>query len=545
MGRRERELDPDEGPVQHLAHELRRLREKAGSPSYRELARRAGYSAPTLSEAAAGRRLPSLQVTLAYARACGADQAEWETRWRAVSAGAEQEAAATADDTAPAPYRGLTRYGADDRDLFFGRDPEIERLLRLTAEHRFAALVGASGSGKSSLLRAGLVPALREGDGITGLRPAAVRICTPGPDPVRDRRALLAPVEGVEGDTVVLVDQFEELFTLCQEPARRREFIEMLLTARAADSRLRVLIAVRADFFGHCADHQGLAEAVNDAHLLVSGMSVERLREAIVRPAGAAGLLVERAVTERILAEVADEPGGLPLMSHTLLELWRRRKGKRLTLAAYETIGGVRGAVAHTAEEVFERLEPAEAASARATLLRLISPGEGGPDTRRPVPRAELQATGAAALVLERLVAARLVTADGDSVELAHEALITAWPRLRQWVEDERERLRLHRRLTEAAKVWEGLDRDAGALYRGTLLRAARAEFMTDSGTPAPELNAVEAAFLAASVAEDERALREAARSARRVEVLMTLLVVVVMSALTSWVVWFFTREHP
>ncbi|MFJ8631060.1 helix-turn-helix domain-containing protein [Streptomyces sp. NPDC093568] len=543
MGRRERELDPEAGPVQRLAHELRQLREKAGSPSYRELSRRAGYSAPTLSEAAAGRRLPSLAVTLAYARACGADQAEWEARWRAVSAGVEEEAAA---DDGPAPYRGLTRYGADDRDLFFGREPEVERLLRLTAEHRFAALVGASGSGKSSLLRAGLVPALRDGDA-AGFRPSAVRICTPGPEPVRERRALLAPADGAEaeGDTVLLVDQFEELFTLCQDPSQRREFIDMLLTARAADSRLRVLIAVRADFFGHCADHQGLAEAVNDAHLLISGMSVDRLREAIVRPAGAAGLLVERTVTDRILAEVADEPGGLPLMSHTLLELWRRRRAKRLTLAAYETIGGVRGAVAHTAEEVFERLDPAEAASARATLLRLISPGEGGPDTRRPVPRSELQATGAAALVLERLVAARLVTVDGDSVELAHEALITAWPRLRQWVEDERERLRLHRRLTEAATVWEGLDQDPGALYRGMLLRAAREEFMADAEGPAPELNELEGAFLSASVAEDERVAREAARSARRVEVLMTLLVVVVTSALTSWVVWFLTREHP
>ncbi|MBV7698450.1 helix-turn-helix transcriptional regulator [Streptomyces sp. TRM70350] len=541
MGRRENELDPDEGPVQRLAHELRLLREKAGSPSYRELARRAGYSGPTLSEAAAGRRLPSLSVTLAYVSACGGDQAEWTQRWRAASNDAVR---AAATDDAPAPYRGLARYGTDDRHLFFGRAPEVDRLLRMMAEHRFAALVGASGSGKSSLLRAGVVPVLRDG-GAVDFQPSAVRICTPGADPVRDCGALLAPAQGTVGDTVVVVDQFEELFTLCPDPAQRRAFIEMLLTAREADSRMRTLIAVRADFFGHCAEHQGLVRAIDEAHLLVSAMSVERLREAIVRPAGAVGLIVERAVTDRILAEVADEPGGLPLMSHTLLELWRRRKGKRLALSAYDAIGGVRGAVAHTANDVFNRFGPAEADAARAMLLRLISPGEGGPDTRRPVPLSELRARGVGAEVLERMVAARLLTVDGDSVELAHEALITAWPRLRGWVEDERERLRLHRRLTEATRVWEGLARDPGALYRGALLRAAREAFTTADGEPVAELNESEGAFLAASVAEDERALREAVRSARRVQVLATLLVVVVASALTAWVMWFLTREHP
>ncbi|MEU3848299.1 hypothetical protein [Streptomyces sp. NPDC029554] len=542
MGRREKELDPAQGPVQRLAHELRLLREEAGGPSYRELAGAAGYSAPTLSEAAAGRRLPSLPVTLAYVRACGGDESAWERRWH--EAAADSARATAPPDDARAPYRGLARYGVGDRELFFGREPELERLLRLAAEHRFAALVGASGSGKSSLLRAGLVPALRDG-GVAGVRPAAVRICTPGPDPARERRDVLAAVGDAPGDTVVLVDQFEEVFTLCRDPGRRREFIAMLLAAREPDSRLRVLIAVRADFFGHCADHRELAAALDDAHVLVPGMSVERLREAIVRPAAAAGLVVERAVTDRILDEVADEPGGLPLMSHTLLELWRRSSGKRLTLTAYEAVGGVRGAVAHTAEEVFGRFRTAEADAARALLLRLISPGEGGPDTRRPVPLSELRATGAAGEVLERLVTARLLTLDGDRAELAHEALITAWPRLRLWVEEERDRLRLHRRLTEAARVWESLDRDPGALYRGVLLRAVREEFCTADGSPVNGLTASESAFVAASLAEDERVVREAARSERRVRLLTLLVVVVVASALTAWVVWFVNREHP
>ncbi|WP_430379301.1 helix-turn-helix domain-containing protein [Streptomyces sp. B1-3] len=541
MARREKAIDHVDGPVQRLAHELRQLRAEAGSPTYRELARRAGYSAPTLSEAASGRKLPTLPVTLAYAHACGGDEDEWAQRWKAA---ADAHAGQNADDgDGEAPYRGLTRYNADDHHLFFGRAREVERLAQLIAQHRVVALVGASGSGKSSLLRAGLVSHLqREAN---GLQLGAIRICTPGPDPVRGLRSLLA-LPGQEGrDTVLLVDQFEEIFTLCHTPQQRVEFIDLLLTAQEMRHRLRVLIAVRADFYGHCADHQGLADAVNTAHLLIAPMPPERLREAIVRPAQQAGLLVERKVTEQLLEEVAHEPGGLPLMSHTLLELWRRRTGRRLTLAAYEAIGGIRGAVAHTAEGVFTGLGPEQSSAARALLLRLVSPGEGAPDTRRPVSLAELQTNGVQAEVLEQLIAARLLTIDDDSVELAHEALITAWPRLQRWVDEERERLHLHRRLTEAAQTWKVLGEDAGALYRGVLLNAARTEFSTPENRPAGILNDLEAEFLMASVTEHDRATAEAARTARLMQILTTLLVVLVASGLSIWLMWFINREHP
>ncbi|MFJ6566896.1 helix-turn-helix domain-containing protein [Streptomyces sp. NPDC091292] len=543
MGRREKELDPAEGPVQHLAHELRQLRDAAGSPTYRELAHRAGYSAPTLSEAAAGRRLPSLSVTLAYVRACGGDEEEWAQRWHAAADSPARQNAHADDDASP--YRGLSRYGTSDRHLFFGRQPEVERLAHMIGEHRFAALVGASGSGKSSLLRAGLVTELHDGTHEFQGGPGDVHICTPGPDPVAALRPLLAlPGQGGR-DTVLLVDQFEELFTLCQDPQERREFIELLLTARDETSHLRALIAVRADFYGLCADHQALAEAMSKAHLLLSPMAPQRLREAIVGPARQAGLLVERAVTDQILGEVTDEPGGLPLMSHTLLEVWRRRTGRRLTLAAYEAIGGVRGAIAHTAESVFAGLGPEQADTARAMLLRLVSPGDGAPDTRRPVSLAELQADEVRAEVLERLASARLLTIHDDSVELAHEALIAEWPRLNRWVDEERERLHLHRRLTEAARTWQALGEDPGALYRGILLSAARAEFTTAGDQPSTALNAVEARFLTAGIAEQDRAAAEAARTARRIQLLMTLLAVLVASGLTIWLMWFVNREHP
>lgn len=266
----------------------------------------------------------------------------------------------------------------------------------------------------------------------------------------------------VTGDTVVVVDQFEELFTLCHDPAERAEFIDLLLTGGA-----RVVVAVRADFYGRCAEHRALADALRDATLLVGPMTRAQLREAVVGPATAERLIVERSLTARIVADVTDEPGGLPLMAHALREVWRRRRGRTLTVAAYEAVGGVQGAIAHTAEEVFTEFTADRARTARALLLRLVAPGDGTQDTRRPVARAELGASKETAIVLEQLLAARLLTAGTTTVELAHEALISSWPRLRGWIEEDRERLRLHRRLTDAARTWEELGRDPGALYRG------------------------------------------------------------------------------
>ncbi|MEW1549678.1 WD40 repeat domain-containing protein [Streptomyces tsukubensis] len=521
MGRREKPLDPGAGPVQRFAYELRELRRSAGGPSYRAMARDAPYTAPTLSAAASGEKLPSLAVTLAYVTACGGGEqaaAAWERRWRETAA-----AEGPGPDDGPAPYPGLARYGPEDSDHFFGRGELVAELLGLTRRRRFAAVVGASGSGKSSLLRAGLVPAVREAD----RPPDVIRILTPGPTPARTHKDLFTP------GALVLVDQFEEVFTLCDDPAERGAFTALMLHGGA-----RVVVAVRADFYGRCAEQPALVRALKDAVLLVGPMEREQLRRAVVGPAGVRNLVVERALTARVVADVADEPGGLPLMSHALREVWRRRRGRTLTVAAYEAVGGVQGAIAHTAEDVFGALRDDEAEVARALLLRLVAPGDGTEDTRRPAAPAEVVPEGYGH-VLERLVRARLLTVDDTAVNLAHEALITAWPRLRGWIDADRDVLRLHRRLTEAARTWEQVGRDAGALLRGSQLESAREAFAAEETAVRLPLTPTERAFLDASTAARDRETRAAVRAARAQRLLLlTLSVLLSLASVAGVIAW-------
>ncbi|MER6133758.1 hypothetical protein [Streptomyces sp. NPDC001815] len=539
MGRPERPVDPEAGPVQRLAHDLRELRKAAGCPAYRTMAEVAGFSATTLSEAARGERLPSLAVTQGYASACGADPAEWERRWTEAEAETGGSARPGTDDAAP-PYRGLARFEQGDRELFFGRDRLVDELRELVGEHRFAVVFGPSGSGKSSLLRAGLIPRFQEEAARRG-SPVALRVLTPGTRPASTYGHLLTSAREPE-ESWVVVDQFEEVFTLCRDRGERDRFIDLLLAARAPDSRLRVLIAVRADFYARCAEHRSLADALRGVGLLVGPMSAGELREAVVRPAQKAGLLVERELAARLVEEVLDEPGALPMLSHALLETWRRRRGRLLTVAAYEAAGGVRGAIAASAEEVYGQLSAAQARTARQVLLRLVEPGQGTADTRRPLSRAELDqwAYTEASAVVERLAAARLLTVDEGTVQLAHEALITCWPRLHGWIEADRERLRDHRRLAEAARAWLEHDRDPGALYRGT--RLARAEEMFKGDGRHDDLTTTEQEFLRVALDARETERRTAARTVRRSRLLATalsgVLAVALVVGLAAW------REH-
>ncbi|MGY1495061.1 nSTAND1 domain-containing NTPase [Streptomyces sp. QTS52] len=515
------------------------LRDAAGKPTYRVMAGRTDFSVSVLAQAASGERLPSLAVVLAYARACGADPAEWELLWKTAAEEASDEEAAAREEEKEqqAPYRGLVRFEPGDHGLFFGRDRLVAQLSELVHEHRFAVVFGASGSGKSSLLRAGLIPLLQRTVREPG-RPAVLRVLTPGATPAATHGRLLAPQEG-EPDSWVVVDQFEEIYTLCRDRAERARFIDLLLAAREPGSRLRVVVAVRADFYGRCAEHRGLVDALRDAQLLVGPMTPAELREAVVRPAAAAGLLVERALTARLVAEVVDQPGALPMLSHALLETWRRRRGRTLTMTAYEAAGGVHGAIAATAEHVYGQLSPAQARTARQVLLRLIEPGQGAADTRRPVKRAELEewADPEVPAVVEQLARARLVTADANGVELAHEALMTCWPRLRGWIEEDRERLRHHRRLTEAARTWQELGRDPGTLYRGTHL--VRAEDFFGRPGQRGELTSSERAFLAAALDAREAERRAATRTTRRarrlVAALSATLAVALIAGMVAW----------
>ncbi|MFI9255513.1 hypothetical protein [Streptomyces sp. NPDC053069] len=529
--------------MQRFAFELRKLRTEAGAIAYRVLAERAGYSITTLSQAAGGERLPTLPVVLAYARACGGNLSEWEARWKQAVDEVAASEPADGEQGAEPPYKGLARFDTGDHGRFFGRDQLTGDLLDLLRRQRFVALFGPSGSGKSSLLRAGLIPSLRRTQE-AGLRPAAIRILTPGEHPARTHARVLGPADAPQGtsdteaDTFVVVDQFEEVFTLCQSPTERARFIDLLLAARRPGSRLRVVIAVRADFYNHCAEQRDLADALRDGHLLVGPMSPEELREAIVKPATASGLTVERALTARLIEEVTDAPGGLPLLSHVLLEIWRRRRGSTLTMTGYEAAGGLAGAIAKTADEVYGRFTEGQKSAARRMLLRLVIPGDGTPDTRCPVSRAELQDVGGqeTAKVLQALTRARLLTADDDTVDLAHEALLTAWPRLRRWIDQDREHLRVHRTLTEAARAWADLDRDPGALYRGTRLATAQDHF--GSG-PTADLTSLERAFLTASLTMREQEQRASARTTRRLRMLTAtlsvLLTVAVTAGLLAW----------
>ncbi|MEV8639138.1 hypothetical protein AB0395_46520 [Streptosporangium sp. NPDC051023] len=490
--RPERALDPTEGSLSRFAADLRLLREKNGRPSYRELARRAHFSTSTLSEAAGGKRLPSLAVTLAYVEACGGDRAEWRNRWTALSE--ELTGGMPPPGGGTAPYRGLAAYEPQDAARFHGRARLAGELADRVNNHRFLAVFGPSGCGKSSLIRAGMVPAVTGRDrsailltpGCSPLAELAAHLSkaagTPaGPlladlaeDPARTalavRQALAARPPGHE--LLIVADQFEEVFTLCASADERDAFISGLLAAAQEGHGARVVIGVRADFYARCAEHPALVAALRDAQFLVGPMTAAELREAVTRPAEQMGLMVENALVSTIVADAAGRPGALPLVSHAMLQAWERRRGTTITLAGYQAAGGMGGAVAQSAEEVYADLEEIHGDLARRVLLRLTDVDEDGVATRRRVQAAEFGEDPATAEILNHLAKARLLTLGEKSVEITHEALIGAWPRLRAWLEEDRDGLRLHRQLGQAAATWESLRRDPGALYRGVRLDA-------------------------------------------------------------------------
>ncbi|MFI6024988.1 nSTAND1 domain-containing NTPase [Amycolatopsis magusensis] len=531
MPRGERPLGDEDDVVVRFAGDLRRLREKAGKPSYRELGARAHVSASALSGAAGGRKLPSLAIALAYARACDGDSDEWEERWHAAAAElARQTEPEPGDPDVRAPYVGLSAFQENDADLFFGRVGLLKKLSQRLRGNRLVAVVGASGAGKTSLLRAGLLPELRAEEPVVltmtpGQHPieeCAIQFATPlGSSPATLAGDLAESSRGLHRlvrqaltsrpdllELVLIVDQFEEVFTLCGDQRERSRFIDLLVTAATAEnSRVRIVLGIRADFYGHCSRYPDLVEVLQDHQVVVGPMSGQDLRDAITKPATRVDCSVESALLATLCTHADGEVGVLPLLSHALLETWRRRRGNSLSLAGFQAAGGIDGALRQTAEAVYHSFEPRQRQVAADLFLRLTALGEGTADTKRRITRAELDSEDAdLALVLERLAGARLLTLDRDTVEIAHEALIRSWPRLREWLTENREALHLHRRLTEAAADWDSHDRDPGLLYRGARLAAWESR-------PVTALNDQERAFLTAGRAG---ALREQAVTRRR-----------------------------
>jgi tetratricopeptide (TPR) repeat protein len=465
----------------------------------------------------------------------------------------------------PCPYRGLEAFHPEHEEFFFGREEltkrMAEKLRREVAAHRsrFLAVVGPSGSGKSSLTLAGLVPALKR-DALGGGVPCSVAICRPGSDPLENLAVKLSSV--VRGGSsfeiaplrefirslhdspdslhlftrqslsdsppakklVVVVDQFEEVFTLCEDQSLRQAFFDNLLYAAGKpDGQTVVVLTLRADFYGKCASYRALAEVIENHQLLVGPMSEDELSSAIERPAQLVGCELETGLTDILLQDIERQPGALPLLQFALLELWKRRERHGLTIAAYRQIGGLEGALENRANAVLADFTRAEQDICRRVFLRLTHPGEGTEDTKRRARKQELVHDGddVAGAVVQRLVDARLITAEGEdggqsdrsgSLEVAHEALIRGWTVLRQWIDADRAGLRTQHRLVEAAHEWDCGGRDPGYLYSGARL----AEASEWAGSHQSELIDLESAFLSAS--EEAKRKREEAEINRERE---------------------------
>ncbi|MEJ7785183.1 MAG: protein kinase [Solirubrobacteraceae bacterium] len=458
------------------------------------------------------------------------------------------------------PYKGLSAFEHGDAPLFFGRESQAERVLQRLAEVRFVAVVGASGSGKSSFVRAGLLAGISAA-GSGGGRPR-VALLTPGEHPLdalaeavsmargeatplaaEDLRADPAELERAtaqpgDGGLVIAVDQFEELFTLCRDEDERRCFVEALLAAwREPESPVVVILALRADFYGRVAAYADLAAAVVAHQALLGPMGAGDLRRAIELPAAETGHVLQSGLAETMLQDLGDEPGALPLLSHALLETWKRRHGPMLTVAGYRDAGGVRGAIAQTAERTLQELSRPDRAVARSICLSLTEVGEGSEPTRRRVDHAELVAHSDSADVVQRvlaiLAAARLVSIDEATVMFAHEALIRHWPQLRAWIDADRDTLLSHRRLATAAREWDSLGREREALHRGARLAAAR-DWATEHDDA---LSPLEREFLTASQAAEDRELDAATRTTRRLHALTggSTALTVIVAVLAIW----------
>ena len=465
------------------------------------------------------------------------------------------------------PFKALSAFTEADAVDFHGRDRLVARFVALLqqpgAAGRLVAAVGPSGSGKSSVIRAGLLPILRRG-AVGGSEDWFLTTMMPGAQPFEELEAALtrispsAPGPLVEtmmtdvrgigratkqvlpdetSELVLLIDQFEELFTLVGDDAVRERFIEGLAAAlKDPRSRLRVVVTIRADFWDRPLEHPTLAGLLDSASVMVPPLDPDELERAIVDPVLNQGMDYEPGLVARIAADVADQPGALPLLQYTLTQLFDTSVSGLLTAASYDELGGITGALAGRADEVYEQLDDDAREASRRMFGRLVTLGEGTEDTRRRVTIADLGSDPAMARSVDAFGKARLLTFDRHptssepTVEVGHEAVIREWPRLRVWLAEDREDLRIQHHLTTSSAAWDEQGRDDGELYRG--LRLGAADRWTEKA--APVLTAVEAQFLDASrqLRDDEEAAERARiRRLRRLVVLSAGIAVVAIAA--------------
>jgi len=610
------------GALPDFPSELRRLR-RGSELSLTALAQRVHYSKGYLSKIENGSKPVTPDVARRCDEALRADGALLRLLPDAPTPDTTEQP--EADGTGPAkgteqecPYRGLSAFTPQDARWFFGRERATAALVDRLFERVGSGpllLVAPSGAGKSSLLNAGLIPALREGAlPMAGSREWPVVVVTPTARPLdelltrtskvlggdlgitveelRADPARLAAAAGpakaraATGDgtparwdgreppparLVLLVDQFEEVFTLCPDEAERRAFIRVLCALATQDPAdgtgsgsgsgsgvpsAVVVLGMRADFTGRCLDHPELAAALAAGLFVLRPMTVRELRESITRPAERAGLRLAPGLVPLLLRDAGlrseprtapnppdgwDEsapapPGALPLLSHALMATWQRRDGQTLTITGYEHSGGIQGAVARTAETGFARLYPAEQTMIRQALVRLVQLGDGSEETRRRLDRAvlleQLSDATAGAAALDAFVRARLITVDRDTVEITHEALLHAWPRLRGWIHADRAGLLIRQQLADASAEWEREGRDPSVLYRGSRLSAVT-EWVRDAADRA-ELGPREAEFFEASRAEERRRQESARRQVRKQRRLLVLLAALLALAVTA-----------
>jgi WD40 repeat protein/DNA-binding SARP family transcriptional activator len=451
------------------------------------------------------------------------------------------------------PYKGLRPFREADAADFYGRGALVQQLLarlgEMGASSRFLAVVGPSGCGKSSAVNAGLLPALR-GGALPGSEGWCIVRMLPGPHPLdelktglrgmaadapaglgeelrRDGRGLLRAAQlvlpGDGGELLLVIDQFEEVFTLVEERAEREHLLDLLTTAVGdPHSRVRVMVALRADFYDRPLLYPGFSELVRQRTEVVVPLTAEELAQAVASPAEGVGVAYEPELVAEIVADVVEQPGALPLLQYALTQLFERRTGRALTREAYRAIGGVASALGRRAEDLYAALDSEGQALARQLFLRLVTLGEGTENTRRRVLRRELLSLGDEPERMERLFdtfgLARLLTFDRDpltngaTVEVAHEALLREWGRLGDWLDESRADVRLQRLLAGAAAEWTAAGRDPGFLLRGSRLE----QFAGWAGETGLALADDESAFLEASLAErDARQAAEAQRQAR------------------------------